>query len=452
MASSSGILRLTGPLIISFWLRSAFAWVDTFYASELGDMGSQEGLGDASIAAIGLALPFEFLMMSLWVGTSNGLTARLAAAMGAGQGQKVAQLKSASLRIIFSLALIALLVASSIWFFSTKVGLDPLVAKQFRVYGTVLIAGSALTSFWAILPDSLVKAHHDTRGTMWAGVLSGCANVILNTLFLFVFGWGILGIALSTVLGRLAGLSFALRRAKGHEVRRVENAQSRNVEVFSAPIKSILTLAIPGSLTYVFISLEALSVNLALASDADSVSLLAAWSIFDRSLRFLAMPMIAASVAMLPLTARYFGEGNWAKIRSEYNVLSKAGVVYVVCFVLPVSWLIAPPLVGFLSDTPATREAALAAFSFLPWTALALLPFFCARSVFDGIQQPRPGLYISAIRALFLVVPLVLIGKVLARSYGFEAIEGVCTGFMVGVSIASLLLAYRLRMTLPIRI
>jgi Na+-driven multidrug efflux pump len=445
MSRPVGILRLTAPLIVSFWLRSAFAWVDTFYAAELGDMEPTPGLGDASIAAIGLALPFEFLMMSLWVGSSNGLTARLAAAMGAGEGAKVAQLKAACLRIILSLAAIAIVVASGIWWFADKVGLDPLVAQQFRIYGTVLIAGSAATSFWAILPDSLVKAHHDTRGTMWAGVLSGTTNVLLNTLFLFVFGWGILGIALSTVMGRIAGLSFALHRAHGHEQRRMTDSVDNQSILLAHPVRSILALAVPGALTYVFIAVESLAVNITLASGADSVSLLAAWSIFDRALRFLTMPMIAASVAMLPLAARYYGRRDWGSIRQEYRVLNRAGVLYVILFVVPFSWLAGPPLVAFLSDTPATQQASLAAFSFLPWTAFALLPFFCARSVFDGLQKPRPGLYNSAFRAIVLVVPLVMLGRHLAPRYGYALIEGVCGGFLLGVAIASLMLLGQLR-------
>ena len=38
---------------------------------------------------------------------------------------------------------------------------------------------------------------------MWAGIVSTLVNVTLNTVFVFVFHWGIFGIAFATVLGRL---------------------------------------------------------------------------------------------------------------------------------------------------------------------------------------------------------------------------------------------------------
>ena len=87
---SPSILRLSAPLVVSFWLRSAFAWIDTIFAARLEGLEGREGLGDASIAAIGLAVPFEFLTIACWVGASNGLTTRLAAAMGAGEDGKKA--------------------------------------------------------------------------------------------------------------------------------------------------------------------------------------------------------------------------------------------------------------------------------------------------------------------------------------------------------------------------
>src|SRR5512145_1224409 len=107
-----GILALAAPLVVSFWLRAAFTWVDTAYAAALKGV---EGLSDASIAAIGLTFPFEFLMIACWVGTSNGLTSRFAAAMGSRQGERMEQLKRATRRIIHVLCAAFVLVAAGIW-------------------------------------------------------------------------------------------------------------------------------------------------------------------------------------------------------------------------------------------------------------------------------------------------------------------------------------------------
>src|SRR5215813_4429998 len=88
------ILRMAAPLVVSFWMRSLFTFVDTFYASTLGD---------ASVAAIGLSLPLEFLMIAVWVGLSTGLTSRLSRAMGARQDAMIEQYLRAAWRMVLSI-------------------------------------------------------------------------------------------------------------------------------------------------------------------------------------------------------------------------------------------------------------------------------------------------------------------------------------------------------------
>ncbi|HKY33999.1 MAG TPA: MATE family efflux transporter, partial [Candidatus Polarisedimenticolia bacterium] len=206
-----GILALAAPLVVSFWMRSLFSLVDTVYAATLGD---------AAVAAVGLSIPLEFLMIACWVGVSTGLTSNLSRAMGAGDAGRIEALLGAARRIVQALVGLFLAVGAAVWLAGPRLGLEPDVGRLFAVYGSVLVAGSALSSFWSILPDSIVKAHHDTRSTMWAGILSNVLNVGLNTLFTFVFHWGVFGIAFSTVLGRFGGLAYALRRAAALERQR----------------------------------------------------------------------------------------------------------------------------------------------------------------------------------------------------------------------------------------
>lgn len=427
-----GLLQLAGPLVLSFWFRSMFQWVDTIFASTI------QGLGDASIAAIGLAMPFEFMMIACWVGTSNSLTSRLAAAMGAGEGQRVLQLIAAAKRIILGLGLLFMALALGVWLFSDSVGLDPDVAKQFRTYGTVLIAGSSVTVFWSILPDSVVKAHHDTKTTMWAGLASSTLNLILNALFLFVFGWGIFGIALATVLGRLGGLSYGLIKARDLEARRIAEEANDRPGVFRAPVRALLVLAVPAGLSFVFMAVESLAFNGLLARSAQSADSLAAWSLLDRTGRFLIMPVIALGVAMLPLVARLSGHKDGQRIRSELRLGLRVAVAYALFFAAPVAVFLGPPLARALTDSPLAGELASLAMRCLPIGILFGAPLMLLRPAFEGLQLARPGLILSALRTFALTIPLGIAGFQFAAIFGLEPIEGLVLGGAVGGGLASL--------------
>src|SRR5262245_45929638 len=303
----TSILRRSAPLVLSFGMRSLFTFVDIAFAATLGD---------AAIAAVGgLAFPYEILMAACWVGVSTGVTSNLSQAMGRRQGGRIEQILSASRTVVLALVPLFSAIALYIYFGAYRMGLDPALARQFSIYGGVLIGGSAFTAFWSIIPDSIIKAHHDTRSTMWAGIWSNLINVGLNAVFLFVFHWGVFGIALSTVLGRLGGLVYALRKAAVHEAARQASGLDDDPTRDPAPFRSLMSLAVPAVLTYGLMAVETALVNWLLARQPGATESIAAYGIFSRVLQFAAMPIIACAVAVLPFVARRFGEGDIGSVR-----------------------------------------------------------------------------------------------------------------------------------------
>ncbi len=242
------MVRLAAPLMVSFVLRSLFTLVDTFYAARLGD---------AAVAAIGLTIPLEMVFIAAWVGSSNALTALLGEAMGAQHGARIRQWIGVGYRLVGVLGPAFVLLGIGCWFAAPRLGLEPALARAFAIYAGVLIGGTGLSGFWSIVPDSIVKMHHDTRSTMIAGLWSNVTNVTLNTVFLFGFGWGIAGIALSTVLGRLAGLAYAVRRARALEAARRARwgaaAQAAGA-LERRPLARLLSLAVPSGLGTLFMA------------------------------------------------------------------------------------------------------------------------------------------------------------------------------------------------------
>ena len=66
-STQSSLYKLAWPLVISFWLRSLFTFIDTIYAGFLGA---------AAIAVIGLAISLEFIMIATW-GAPGGRSWRI---------------------------------------------------------------------------------------------------------------------------------------------------------------------------------------------------------------------------------------------------------------------------------------------------------------------------------------------------------------------------------------
>ena len=433
--AQSGVLRLAAPLVVSFWMRSLFALVDTVYAATLGD---------AEVAAVGLTVPLEFLMIACWVGVSNGLTSTLARAMGARDEAAIDRLLASSRRIVGALVPCFMLIGASVWLFASRLGLDPEVARLFAIYGSVLVAGSAISSFWSIIPDSIVKAHHDTRSTMWAGIWSNMINVTLNTIFVFVFHWGVLGIALSTVLGRFGGLVYALRRAAALEAARRSAASPPSTAgsstVAPRPYGAILMLAVPAAATYALMAMESSLVNSILATLDHATEAIAAYSIYFRVMLLCVMPIIATSVAMLPFVARRFGENDLPGIRRGLRDAMFAAAAYCVFIVAPVMLLAGKWIAGALAESEVTSRFTAVALWACPVACLAATPFFLARPVFEGMQRARPGLIAAILRYVILTIPCAFGGARLAPLAGISSFMGMLAGLIVASSFGSALL------------
>lgn len=434
--TAPSILRMSAPLVISFWMRSLFTFVDTIYAATLGD---------ASIAAIGLTIPLEFLMIACWVGVSNGLTSNLSQAMGARQGGRIEQLVAATRRMVWAMVPLFVLLGAGAWIAAPRLGLEPEVARQFGIYAGVLVGGSAFTSFWSILPDSIVKAHHDTRSTMWAGIWSNVINVLLNTLFTFVFHWGIFGIAFSTVVGRFGGLIYAQRRAARHEASRRASGLDTDPGLDPAPSRSILALAVPGALSYGLMALETLVVNWLLAAQPDSTASIAAYGIYYRVLLFAVMPIIAASVAVLPFVARRFGEGDLPAIRGGLRQINIAAVVYCVVVVTPSLLLGGGWLAHALAEAELTARLTRVALWICPLACVAGIPFFLCRPAFEGLRRGRPGLIMALLRYAVLTAPCAFAGLQIAARLGAPPLYGLLLGLVTATGLASLVFQAWLR-------
>lgn len=435
------MLRLAAPLVVSFWMRAGVTLVDTIYASLLGD---------AAVAAVGLTIPLEFLMIAGWVGLSTGLTSGLSRAMGAGYHARVEQYLGVGWRLLWILAPLFTAVGAAVWFVAPRLALEAQTASAFRVYGSVLIAGSALTTFWSILPDSLVKAHQDTRSTMWAGIWTNGLNVALNSLFLFVFHWGVFGIALSTVLGRIGGLMYALRRARLHENRRRAEAEGADPGPLDpGAYRSVLGLAVPSSMTFALMSAEAAVVNGLLATMRDSTQAIAAYAIHYRLVLFGLQPMIATSVAMLPYAARRVGAADFDGVRRGFREANLAAAVYSLVLLGPILVLAAPWIAAHLTESPLTARYAEFGVRLAPLACLASAPFLLCRPIFEALGRGRPGLAMAIVRYVVLTGPLAWGGMHLAARAGRPELYGLLVGALIAAALASLGFYFWLRRDIP---
>jgi Na+-driven multidrug efflux pump len=252
------------------------------------------------------------------------------------------------------------------------------------------------------------------------------------------------------VLGRIGGLVYASIRARQHEARRrAEWGPDAIPTLDPGPYRSILSLALPSSLTFALMATENALVNALLAGRAHATEAIASFSIYYRIMLFSLQPVIAAGVAMLPYAAWRLGAGDDAGVRRGLRHASLAALGYALVFVAPVMWGASDWMGRHLSSAALTRHYTTVALRLVPLACLTHAGFLLCRPIFEAMRLGRPGLVMAVLRYLLLTAPLAWGGMRVALALGQPELFGLIAGTLVAATLTSWLAYVWLDRTLP---
>lgn len=198
---NSKIFHLALPSVVANITVPLLGLVDT---AVVGHMGRAE-----YIAAVAIATTIFNMTYWLFAFLRMGTTGIVSQAHGAGDASAIHNglWGSLSLGLVLSLSLLALqtpLLRLALWLMQPEAEVAASVEQYFRVciWGApAMLASYALTG-WFI-------GMQDTRTPMWMAILQNLVNILCTLLFVFVFGMGVRGVALGTVVGLYAGVIYA---------------------------------------------------------------------------------------------------------------------------------------------------------------------------------------------------------------------------------------------------
>lgn len=198
---NSKIFHLALPSVVANITVPLLGLVDT---AVVGHMGRAE-----YIAAVAIATTIFNMTYWLFAFLRMGTTGIISQAHGAGDTSAIHNglWGSLSLGLVLSLSLLALqtpLLRLALWLMQPEAVVADFVEQYFRVciWGAPAMLSSYSLAGWLI-------GMQDTRTPMWMAILQNLVNILCTLLFVFVFGMGVRGVALGTVVGVYAGVIYA---------------------------------------------------------------------------------------------------------------------------------------------------------------------------------------------------------------------------------------------------
>lgn len=186
------ILAFAIPLFIGNIFQQIYNVADTMIAGY--------NLGDNAIAAIGATSSIYSLLMNFASGLNSGYGIIVAQAFGAKDQDKLKQ--SIAAMIVLDMAITVILTVFSLVFLTQLLRLISIPDSIFTdayAYIAIIIAGMPATIVYNMLAG-IMRAVGNSRTPLYFLIISCVINLVLDSLFIIVLGWGVEGAAWATVI------------------------------------------------------------------------------------------------------------------------------------------------------------------------------------------------------------------------------------------------------------
>ena len=412
------VLSMSLPMMISMLVQALYNVVDSYFVAKVSEN---------ALAAVGMAFPYQNLMIAVSVGTSVGVNALLSRSLGAKDYDTA---NRAAENGVF-LALLSTLLFSVVGvvfarpFFLAQSS-DPDIVNQGVAYLSIC-AGLSFGLFLEVMFERLLQSTGRTFYTMITQGVGAIINIIMDPMLIFGIGpfpeMGVAGAAAATVLGQIVAAVLALVfnitsnpdinprlkgfRPNGHIIR----------QIYSVGLPTIVLNSISSVMTF--------GMNLILGAISTSTAV-AVFNVYFKLQSFVFMPVFGLNNGMVPIVSYNFGARKRRRLTEAVRFSAILAVGIMLAGLIIIQFLAAPILELFeASDemlrigVPALRIISLC-FTFAGFNII------CS-STFQALGNGVLSMIMSIGRQLVVLLPaaylLSLTGNVTAVWWAFPIAE-----------------------------
>lgn len=419
------------PAIIAMTASSIYNMVDSIFIGQ--------GVGKYAIA--GLALTFPLMNLGAAFGSLVGIGAStLISVLLGGKNYDVAQrtlgnvvILNIIIGIIYMIGVLTFL-DPILYFF----GASELTISYAKEYMEVLLYGNIITHMYFGLNAVQRSAGHPQRA-MIATILTVVINTLLDPLFIYVFGWGIRGAAIATVIAQSISLVWILFQFC--DKNEILHFKKGIFKLNRRIVIDTLSIGLSPFLMNTAACMIVIIVNQSLKKYGGDLSI-AAYGIITRLVFIFIMIVMGLNQGMQPIAGYNYGAKNFDRLKNVLlqtifwaSIITTFGFVIGELFPEPLSRI-------FTNDQELidkTVHGMRIIFMFFPIVGFQMV----TSNFFQSLGMPKISIFLSLTRQLLFLLPLLFILP------NFFGIAGVWASMPVADLIASVvsffMLMYQLR-------
>ncbi|MBM6996584.1 MATE family efflux transporter [Paenibacillus sp. DXFW5] len=416
---AKAVAHFAVPMMLGTSMSVIYSILNAYFLGTLGNT--------AMLTALALTLPLFAVIMSLGnlIGIGGGtFISRL---LGEKKYEDVKHVSSFA--FYSSLVLGLIVIAAGLPLIDSIVhglGATPDSFGFTKDYVLMMLIGSPFVILFFTL-ENIVRSEGAAITSMVGMILSVVVNIVLDALVIFVFHWGVIGVASATVVSNLVASAFyAFHMGVRSQFLTVSfNWFKVNKEILS----NVLKIGIPVFIMSVFLGAMSLIFNHFLVEYGDQA--VAAYGISSRLLQFPEFILMGLCEGVVPLIAFTF-TANRLRMKQTIGFTIKSIGVLAVLFGVIV-FLISDHLIGLFTNDPLLIEMG----SYILHVTFLSLFISGTTSLFTGIfqatAQGAAALIMSVIQGVTLI-PVLYIANQMNGFHGvvWSLVIADAAAFLVG--------------------
>ncbi len=319
------VLGFSVPVLFGFLFQQFYNIVDTAIVGKF--------LGKEALAAVGATGSLNFLVIGFCMGVCNGFAIPIAQKFGAKDFSLMRKFVMASvyLSVVFSVALTVLTVVFCrplLFLMRTPENIIDGAAG----YIGVIFAGIPVI-FLYNLTAGIIRSLGDSKTPLYFLIIASILNIVLDVVFITVFGWGVVGAAVATVISQgISGVMCLFYMSRKFEVLRMTKEDRKiNSHLFPVLCGQGVPMGLQYSITAIGSVILQASVN-TLGSDA-----VASVTAGSKLGMFFVSPYDALGTTMSTWGGQNAGARKYPRLKQGLFVSCVIGFVYsIIAFLIMV--------------------------------------------------------------------------------------------------------------------
>ncbi len=400
------IFRFAVPMLLGNLFQQLYNVVDSAIVGRF--------LGKEALASVGASFPIIFALIALIIGIGTGFGIVISQYYGAKEIDKV---KRAISTMFISLGLVSIIMTligislSGPIFRLLKLPPDlmPHAIEYLNIYLIGIIAMFGFNGTCAVL-----RGLGDSKTPLVFLIISTVINILLDLVFILVFGWGIAGAAWATVISQAgAFITAIIYLNRTHAIISFKLSEwNFDWEIMRHGIR----IGLPSGLQQTFVAMGMMALMGIVNTFGTDV--IAAYSVGGRIDSFAALPAMAFSAALATFTGQNLGAGKDERIKKGLIATTIMASVFCILTTILII-LFRQPLMGLFNQDSEVIRIGSEYLTIVNVFYIIFVLMFVMYGVLRGAGATLIPMFISVLSLWIIRIPL---AAVLSESYGEKGI------------------------------